>query len=79
MNMMKKQADEVERQGIGRKVEDLRIFFEQSKVELKKVVWPDRQETISTSSAVLLLVVVLAFFLGMVDLGLSKIIAAILS
>jgi preprotein translocase subunit SecE len=79
MNMMKKQADEVERQGLGRKVEDLRIFFEQSKVELKKVVWPDRQEIISTSSAVLLLVVVLAFFLGMVDLGLSKIIAAILS
>ncbi len=79
MNMMKKQADEVERQGLGRKVEDLRIFFEQSKVELKKVVWPDRQETISTSSAVLLLVVDLAFFLGMVDLGLSEIIAAILS
>ena len=78
--MMKKQAEtEVESQGVRRKIDDLRLFFDQSKVELKKVVWPDKQETISTSSAVLLLVVVLAFFLGMVDLGLSKIIAAILS
>ncbi len=77
---MKKQAEtEVESQSVRRKIDDLRLFFDQSKVELKKVVWPDKQETISTSSAVLLLVVVLAFFLGMVDLGLSKIIAAILS
>ena len=78
--MMKKQAEtEVESQGARRKIDELRLFFDQSKVELKKVVWPDKQETISTSSAVLLLVVVLTFFLGMVDLGLSKIIAAILS
>jgi len=76
---MKRQAEEMESQGFLRKIENLRIFFEQSKIELKKVVWPDRQETISTSSAVLLLVVVLAFFLGMVDFGLSKLIAAILS
>jgi preprotein translocase subunit SecE len=48
-------------------------------MELKKVIWPDKQETISTSSAVLLLVVVMAFFLGAVDLVLTKIIAAILS
>ena len=79
MRAMKKQAEEADRQGFVRKFEDLRIFFEQSKVEMKKVVWPGRQETMSTSSAVLVLVVVLAFFLGTVDFGLSKIIAAILS
>ena len=77
---MKKNADvELPKQGIVQKFEELRIFFEQSKMELKKVVWPDKQETISTSSAVLLLVVVMAFFLGIVDLVLTKIMAAILS
>ncbi|MDY0275309.1 MAG: preprotein translocase subunit SecE [Desulfomicrobium sp.] len=65
--------------GILAKLTEFRAFFEKSQLELKKVVWPDKQETISTSSAVLLLVVVLAFFLGILDLGLTKFIAAILS
>lgn len=65
--------------GVLAKLDEFRIFFEKSKLELKKVVWPDKQETISTSAAVLLLVVVLAFFLGILDLGLTKFIAAILS
>lgn len=77
---MKKNAEaELQKQGITQKIEDLRVFFDQAKVELKKVVWPDKQETISTSSAVLLLVVVMALFLGVVDLALTKIIAAVLS
>ncbi|WP_177193276.1 preprotein translocase subunit SecE [Desulfomicrobium apsheronum] len=77
---MKKNAEaELQKQGIMQKFTDLRVFFDQAKVELKKVVWPDKQETISTSSAVLLLVVVMALFLGVVDLVLTKIIAAVLS
>jgi preprotein translocase subunit SecE len=77
---MKKNAEaELQKQGIMQKFNDLRVFFDQAKVELKKVVWPDKQETISTSSAVLLLVVVMALFLGVVDLVLTKIIAAVLS
>ncbi|WP_028578487.1 preprotein translocase subunit SecE [Desulfomicrobium escambiense] len=77
---MKKNAEtEMPKQGMAQKFHELRVFFDQAKMELKKVVWPDKQETISTSSAVLLLVVVMAFFLGIVDLVLTKIIAAILS
>ena len=77
---MKKNAEaEMPKQGMAVKLQEFRTFFDQAKMELKKVVWPDKQETISTSSAVLLLVVVLAFFLGIVDLVLTKIIAAILS
>jgi preprotein translocase subunit SecE len=80
MDKMKKNAEaELQKQGIAQKIEDLRVFFDQAKVELKKVVWPDKQETISTISAVLLLVVVMALFLGVVDLALTKIIAAVLS
>ena len=62
-----------------RRLDDFRIFFEQSKMELKKVVWPSRQETLGISSAVLLFVVVLAIFLGTIDYVLTKIIASILS
>ncbi len=80
MVAMKKQAEvEIEKQGFVKKIDDFRIYFEQSKLELKKVIWPSKEETISTSSAVLLLVVVMAIFLGVVDLSLTKIIAAILS
>lgn len=80
MGAMKTNAESVvEKKGLIGKFHDFRTFFEQSKMEMKKVVWPDKQETISTSSAVLLLVVVMAFFLGLLDLGLTKIVAAILS
>ncbi|GAB6177864.1 preprotein translocase subunit SecE [Desulfobaculum senezii] len=61
------------------KLNQLKEFFDQSKVEMKKVTWPTRKETIATSVAVLVLVVVMAVFLGLVDAGLTKAIEAILS
>lgn len=77
---MKNNPDlEQDKVGFVRKLNDFRTFIEKSQLELKKVVWPSKQETVSTSSAVLLLVVVMAFFLGILDLGLTKFIAAILS
>jgi preprotein translocase subunit SecE len=40
-------------------------FFRQVEVERKKVVWPSRQETVTTAIFVALLMVILAlFFLG---------------
>ncbi|GAU07555.1 preprotein translocase subunit SecE [Desulfoplanes formicivorans] len=68
-----------ENRGLGERISDLRTFFELSKKELKKVVWPDKKETMSTTGAVMILVVVISLFLGVMDLGLSKIIEAILS
>ncbi len=65
--------------GITAKVGELRDFFEESKVELKKVTWPTRKETIATSLAVLVLTVVMALYLGVVDFGLSRLIQFILT
>lgn len=65
--------------GIVGKIREFRTFFEESKVEIKKVVWPTRKETVATCLAVLALVLVMSLFLGIVDLGFSKLIAAILS
>ncbi|MGE4551910.1 MAG: preprotein translocase subunit SecE [Desulfovibrionaceae bacterium] len=45
---------------------------------MKKVVWPSRKETISTSVAVLIFTVVASVFLGLVDFGLTKLLSVIL-
>ena len=51
-----------------------RQFLSDAKVELKKVTWPSRKELLSTTAIVIVLVLLIAFFLGIVDLGLVKII-----
>jgi preprotein translocase subunit SecE len=61
------------------KAREFREFFDQSKVELKKITWPTRKETVTTCVAVLALVAVVAAFLGLVDLGASKLVQVILS
>ncbi|BBD07098.1 preprotein translocase subunit SecE [Desulfovibrio ferrophilus] len=61
------------------KVEQFKEYFDQSIVEMKKVTWPTRKEAVATSAAVLVLVIFMSLFLGIVDLGLSKAIEAILS
>ncbi|MFZ5426453.1 MAG: preprotein translocase subunit SecE [Thermodesulfobacteriota bacterium] len=61
------------------KVEEFKEFLELSKAEIKKVTWPTRKETMVTSVAVLVLVVVMTIFLGVVDFGLSHLIQYVLS
>ena len=51
-----------------------RQFLAEARVELKKVTWPTRKELLSTTAVVILLVLLVAFFLGIVDLGLVKMI-----
>ncbi|WP_432735557.1 preprotein translocase subunit SecE [Maridesulfovibrio sp. FT414] len=73
------QQAKAEPTGIAAKLKEFSEFLEQSKVEIKKVVWPTQKETIQTCTAVLVLVVVMSLFLGVVDMGLSKLVEAILS
>jgi preprotein translocase subunit SecE len=61
------------------KLKEFKEFFEQSKVEIKKVAWPTRKETVTTCVAVLALVTVMAVFLGLVDLSVSRLVQMILS
>lgn len=49
-------------------------FLREVKVELKKVVWPSRKQTIGSTVVVLVLVMIISFFLGIVDIGLSSLI-----
>lgn len=43
------------------------VFFDETKEELAKVVWPSRQQVISESVAVLLMVILSASLIYLVD------------
>ena len=53
-------------------------FLKEVKVELKRVTWPSRKETLAGTAVVLVIVFITAFFLGIADLGLSKLIKMLL-
>ena len=42
-------------------------FSKGSRIELRKMVWPTRPETIQTTAIVLVLVIIVALFLWMID------------
>ena len=53
-------------------------FLREVKIELKKVTWPTRKQTIGSTAVVIVLVLIIAIFLGIVDVGLSSLIRAVL-
>ena len=52
-------------------------FLREVKIELKKVTWPSRQQTLGSTLVVIVLVMIISLFLGMVDLGLSGVIRSL--
>ncbi len=46
-------------------------FVKDARVEVRKVVWPTRQETLQTTLAVLVMVVLVAIMLWLIDLALG--------
>ena len=49
----------------------LKQFVLDSRVELRKIVWPTRQETLQVTLAVFIFVIVAGVFFWLVDLGLA--------
>ena len=45
----------------------LREYLRETQFELRKVVWPTRQETLRTTAVVILVVVILSVLLGLID------------
>ena len=45
----------------------LNSFFKETKIELRKVVWPNRDETVKTTGMIMVAVVIVAIFLWIVD------------
>ncbi|HTY21795.1 MAG TPA: preprotein translocase subunit SecE [Desulfomonilaceae bacterium] len=53
-------------------------FFREVKVELQKVTFPTRQETVGSTVVVLVLTVILALYLGFSDWALARIVQLLL-
>ena len=53
-------------------------FLREVKVELKKVTWPSKKQTMGSTVVVLVIVTIISLFLGVVDAGLSGLIRAVL-
>ena len=53
-------------------------FVSEAWQELKKVTWPGRRETLGTTLVVIILVIIIAAFLGVVDMGLSALVKRVM-
>jgi preprotein translocase subunit SecE len=53
-------------------------FLREVKIELKKVTWPTRKQTMGSTVVVVVLVMIFSFFLGLVDAGLSSLMRVVL-
>ena len=53
-------------------------FFREVKIELTKVTWPSKKQTIGSTVVVILFVFIISIFLGVVDFGLSNLVRLIL-
>ena len=62
--------------GIARKVSG---FLKEFKTEMKKVTWPGRKETASSTAVVIVTVLIIVLFLGLVDYALGRIVYSVLN
>lgn len=60
------------------KIKQLIQFFKDSREELKKVTWPDRDEVTSFTVVVIVAVCVISVFLWLVDTGLMALIKVVI-
>jgi len=56
-------------------IERLKRFFREVKVETSKVVYPNREELIGSTWIVIVTVLIISVFLGVVDLGLTRLVS----
>lgn len=54
-------------------------FLREVEAELKKVTWPNQKQTTGATIVVIILVFVIAAFLGLVDVTLSKLVQVVLA
>ena len=54
------------------------MFFDSVKLELSKVTWPTRKETVATTGVVVVIVLLISLYLGACDIVLAKLLRLIL-
>lgn len=69
-----RQASFIDKGYAGRAVQ----FLREVRAELRKVTWPSRKQTVGSTVVVIILVMIISFFLGAVDIGLSSLVRSVL-
>jgi preprotein translocase subunit SecE len=59
-------------------VQKVTSFLESVKIELGKVTWPTRKETVATTGVVVVIVFIISIYLGACDIVLAKLMRLIL-
>ncbi len=59
-------------------LQKIQEFFREVSVELKKVSWPTRQQTLNATVVVIVVSFIVAFFLGIVDIVLARVVGSIM-
>ncbi|MBI5097929.1 MAG: preprotein translocase subunit SecE [Nitrospirae bacterium] len=57
--------------------ERIKNFFREVKIEIKKVVFPSMEEVKGSTKVVVVMVFIIAIFLGLIDLLLSKLVGMV--
>jgi preprotein translocase subunit SecE len=60
------------------KLEDLKTYFREVYMEAKRVTWPSKKDALKGTYIVLITVFIASLFLGIVDIGLAKIIQTLI-
>ncbi len=55
----------------------VKTFLTDVRVELKRVSWPSRQDTIASTGVVVVVVLIISFYLGFIDVLLSRLVSSI--
>ncbi len=63
---------------IKRIFQKVKQFLSEAKTELKKVTWPSPRQTLASTSVVIIIVFIVAIYLGIVDYVLAKLVKYIL-
>ena len=59
-------------------IANIKQFSSEVKVEFNKIAWPDKKHTMGSTAVVVVLVMLISFYLGAVDLVLGKIVGTLL-
>ncbi|HHL38925.1 MAG TPA: preprotein translocase subunit SecE [Deltaproteobacteria bacterium] len=62
-----------------KKLDEAKQFISEARQELKKVTWLSRQQTMTSTWVVLVVVFIVSIFLGLMDLVLGKLVRLVLS
>jgi preprotein translocase subunit SecE len=59
-------------------IDKVKEFFREVKVEIKKVVFPSKDELLGSTWVVIITILIVSVFLGIVDLGLTRLVGVAL-